>query len=96
VEICNKISRKCKVFFIIYSFPFPDVYGTENELDVDVLFIGYIAMVSLGLYCMMGFVGVCASLLFTKMVFAAGEDQETDQPLVGASKEVELAVPAAV
>jgi hypothetical protein len=45
---------------------------------------------------MMGFVGVCASLLFTKMVFAAGEDQETDQPLVRASKEVELALPAVV
>jgi transmembrane 9 superfamily protein 2/4 len=80
----------------LYVFLYSIIYGTENELDVDVLFIGYMAMVSLSLYCMMGFVGVCASLLFTKMVFAAGEHQETDQPLVRASKEVELALPAVV
>lgn len=81
------------LYVFIYSF----IYQMNSPVNNSVVYVGYMALVSLGLYCMMGFVGVCASLWFTKLVFAAGEDQESDQPLVGgASKEVELAVPTVV
>jgi hypothetical protein len=35
VEICKNFSRKCRVFFIIWRFPFPDVTGTigRNKMD---------------------------------------------------------------
>jgi hypothetical protein len=37
VEICKKISRKCRVFLIIWRFPFPDaeqgVRGVQHFID---------------------------------------------------------------
>jgi transmembrane 9 superfamily protein 2/4 len=58
----------------IYVFLYSIVYFKQleaNSLATYVLYFGYMALASLGLFTMMGFVGVITSLWFNKTIFAS-------------------------
>jgi transmembrane 9 superfamily protein 2/4 len=58
----------------IYVFLYSWVYFKQleaNTLATYVLYFGYMGLVSLGLFMMMGFVGLSTSLLFNKAIFSS-------------------------
>ena len=58
----------------IYVFLYSVVYFKQleaNNLATYVLYFGYMALASLGLFCMMGFVGVASSLAFNITIFGS-------------------------
>lgn len=78
----------------IYVFLYSIIYHRYLDAsgsEVAVIYFGFMAVMSLGIFCMTGFIGLLASLWFTKTVYAGGIDDETDEPLVTASAEVQLA-----
>lgn len=67
-SFCNAGSTAIYVF--LYSFVyFKQLYA--NSLSTYVLYFGYMALVSVGLFCMMGFVGLTTSLWFNKIIFSS-------------------------
>jgi len=57
-------------YVFLYSFVYVRQLNIEGPLSA-VIFFGYMTLVSLGLACMFGFVGVCASLVFSKRMYAS-------------------------
>lgn len=58
----------------IWVFLYSLVYFQQleaNSLTTYVLYFGYMGLVCLGMFCMMGFVGVGCSLWFNKVIFAS-------------------------
>ena len=70
------------IYVFMWAFVFfMQLQPTSSEAYV--LYFGYMSLVCFSLFLMMGFVGVCGSLVFTKLVYATDEEDEADQPLVG-------------
>jgi len=66
-SFCTAGSMALYIFF--YSFMFFREQLVANEFATYVLFFGYMGLVSLGLFMMMGFVGVASLLWFNKTIF---------------------------
>ena len=49
----------------------PYGYIEANTMVTYFLYFGYMGLVCLGMFCMMGFVGVACSLWFNKVIFAS-------------------------
>jgi len=66
-SFCTAGSIALYIFF--YSFMFFREEFEANEFATYMLFFGYMGLVSLGLFMMMGFVGVASLLWFNKTIF---------------------------
>jgi transmembrane 9 superfamily protein 2/4 len=58
----------------IYVFLYSFLYFQQleaNNLATFVLYFGFMALVSIGIFLMMGFVGLCTSLWFNKLLFSS-------------------------
>jgi len=66
-SFCTAGSIALYIFF--YSFMFFREQFEANEFATYMLFFGYMGLVSLGLFMMMGFVGVASLLWFNKTIF---------------------------
>ena len=59
------------IYVFLYSFMYFNQLEASKTAATYVLYFGYMALASLGLFLMMGFVGVASSLWFNRTIFAS-------------------------
>ena len=64
-------SGSTALYIFIYSFVYFHQLEANNSFATYVLYFGYMALVSFGLFLMTGFIGVFSSLYFTKKLYAS-------------------------